>query len=157
MSERREFDRSGDRPHQPGQGQFRVFHTEDLEWRSLAVYPPEVRLAILVGDPTEPAPYLIRVRVPAGVRLPPHSHPEDRLYTVLSGVFYIGLGERFDEEKLIAHAPGTVLILPGGQPHFHWARSGEYVCQISAIGPLGFVYVDPNLDPRRRSERVAGS
>jgi quercetin dioxygenase-like cupin family protein len=157
VSDSGEFDRPGGRAHQPGQERFRVFHAEDLQWRSLAAYPPQVRLAILVGDPTAPVPYLIRVKVPAGVKLPPHSHPEDRLYTVLSGVFYIGLGERFDEERLIAHAPGTVLILPGGQPHFHWAKSGEYVCQISAIGPLGFVYVDPNLDPRRRSEGAAGS
>jgi quercetin dioxygenase-like cupin family protein len=157
MSEPREFDPSGGRPHQRGQERFRVFHAEDLRWRSLAAYPPEVRLAILVGDPTEPAPYLMRVKVPAGVKMPPHTHPEDRLYTVLSGVFYIGLGERFDEEKLIAHAPGTVLILPGGQPHFHWAKSGEYVCQISAIGPLGFVYVDPRLDPRRQPESAARS
>jgi hypothetical protein len=157
MSEPGEFNRSGGGPHQPGQERFRVLHGEELQWRSLAAYPPQVRLAILLGDPMEAGPYLIRVKVPAGVKLPPHTHPEDRLYTVLSGVFYIGLGESFDEEKLSAHAPGTVLVLPGGQPHFHWAKSGEYVCQISAMGPLGFDYVDPELDPRRHSESVSRS
>jgi hypothetical protein len=26
----------------------------------------------------------------------PHKHPENRIYTVMSGVFYIGLGEEFE-------------------------------------------------------------
>ena len=43
-----------------------------------------------------------RRRVPRGVKLMPHRHPEDRVYTVISGVFYIGLGDRFDPEKLQA-------------------------------------------------------
>lgn len=43
---------------------------------------------------------------------------------------------------------GAVIVLPGGTPHFHWARSGEYVTQVSAIGPLGLEYLDPSDDPR---------
>ena len=134
--------------HQPGQARFRAIRAEDVEWRSFAAFPPEVRLAVLVGDPSKPGPYTIRVRVPAGIKLMPHQHPEDRVYTVISGVFYIGLGEVFDETKLSAHAPGTVVVLPGGQPHFHCARSGEYVSQVTAMGPLGLHYVDPEHDPR---------
>ena len=95
--------------------------------------------------------YLIRVKVPPGVKLMPHRHPEDRIYTVMSGVFYIGLGEKFDDEKLVAHPPGAVVVLPGGTPHFHWARSGEYVTQVTAIGPLGLTYLDPSNDPRLRA------
>jgi hypothetical protein len=38
----------------------------------------------------------------------PHQHPEYRVYTVISGVFYIGLGSVFDEERLLAYPPGTV-------------------------------------------------
>jgi uncharacterized RmlC-like cupin family protein len=81
----------------------------------------------------------------------PHKHSEDRIYTVISGVFYIGLGEKFDETKLTAHAPGSVLVLPGGQPHFHWAKSGGYITQVNAIGPLGLAYIDPTNDPRNSS------
>jgi hypothetical protein len=76
----------------------------------------------------------------------PHRHPEDRIYTVMSGVFDIGLGEAFDGVQ--AFPPGTVVILPGNTPHFHWAKSGEYVTQVTAIGPLGLEYVDPTDDPR---------
>jgi quercetin dioxygenase-like cupin family protein len=102
----------------------------------------------LVGDPTKYGPYLIRVKLPAGTKMHPHKHPEDRIYTVICGVFYIGLGDEFDESNLTAHSPGSVLILPGGQPHFHWAKSGEYITQVSAIGPLGLAYLDPANDPR---------
>ncbi len=90
------------------------------------------------------------MKVPSGVKLAPHRHPEDRVYTVISGVFYIGLGDRFDDSRLQAYPPGSVIVLPGGTSHFHWARSGEYVSQVSAIGPLGLDYVDPHDDPRRR-------
>jgi quercetin dioxygenase-like cupin family protein len=95
---------------------------------------------------------VIRVKVPGGVKMMPHKHPEDRIYTVMSGVFYIGLGETFDDSKLAAYAPGSVVVLPGGQPHFHWARSGEYISQVTAIGPLGLNYLDAADDPRNRSQ-----
>jgi len=78
----------------------------------------------------------------------PHTHPEDRVYAVISGVFYIGLGDHFDENELQAYPPGSVIVLPGDTGHFHWAKSGEYVSQVTAIGPLGLEYLDPKDDPR---------
>ena len=121
---------------------------EDIDWKPFPSFPPTARLAVVVGDPTQPGLYTIRVKVPSGVKLMPHRHPEDRTYTVISGVFYIGLGEHFDADKLQAFPPGAVIVLPGGTPHFHWAKSGEYVTQVSAIGPLGLEYLDPADDPR---------
>jgi len=142
------------RPHQPDQDRFRVIRSEELEWKSFPAFPPQARLAVLVGEPNKPGPYVIRVRFPGGGKIMPHKHPEDRIYTVISGIFYIGLGEEFDERKLTAHAPGSVVVLPGGQPHFHWAKSGEYITQVTAIGPLGLAYVDPANDPRSHEARV---
>jgi quercetin dioxygenase-like cupin family protein len=134
--------------HQPGQSAFRAILAEDVEWKQFEAFPPEARLAVLVGQPLESGPYTIRVKVPNGVKLMPHLHPEDRIYTVISGVFYIGLGDKFDANKLEAYPPGAVIILPGNTSHFHWARSGEYVTQVTAIGPLGLKYVDSKDDPR---------
>jgi len=122
--------------------------SEDIDYEPFAAFPAGALLAVVVGEPTEPGPYVTRVKVPSGVKLMPHRHPEDRVYTVISGVFYIGVGERFDSESLVAYPPGAVVVLPGATPHFHWAKSGEYVTQISAIGPLGLDYVDPGDDPR---------
>jgi hypothetical protein len=49
---------------------------------------------------------------------------------------------------LEAYPPGAVIILPGNTPHFHWAKSGEYVTQVTAMGPLGLEYLSAKDDPR---------
>lgn len=121
---------------------------ENIQWAPFPAFPPSARLAILVGDTSASSPYVVRVKVPDGVKLMPHRHPEDRIYTVISGIFYIGIGERFAPEKLKAYPPGSVVVLPGNTPHFHWAKSGEYVTQVTANGPLGIEYVNPKDDPR---------
>jgi hypothetical protein len=69
----------------------------------------------LIGDISKPGPYVVRVKLPWDVKLMPHAHPEDRIYTVISGVFYIGRGQEFDPEKLVAYPPGSVIILPVGR------------------------------------------
>jgi quercetin dioxygenase-like cupin family protein len=135
--------------HQPDQAVFRSVLPEDVDWEPFAAFPPSARLAVLVGHPSEPGPYVVRVKVPSGVKLMPHRHDEDRVYTVMSGVFYIGRGDQFDEEKLEAYPPGSVVVLPGDTPHFHWAKSGEYVTQVTAIGPISLHYTNPGDDPRK--------
>jgi quercetin dioxygenase-like cupin family protein len=136
------------RAHQPGQDVFKPILPDDIDWKPFPAFPPSVRLAVVVGQPAEHAPYTIRVKSPHGAKLMPHKHPEDRVYTVISGVFYIGLGDEFDASKLEAYPPGAVVILPGNTSHFHWAKSGEYVTQITAMGPLGLEYVTAKDDPR---------
>lgn len=123
---------------------------ENIQWASFSAFPQDVKLSIVVGDPRKPGPFVVRVRVAADAKIAPHKHPEDRIYTVMAGVFYIGLGETFDPDKLRAYPPGTVLVLPGGTPHFHWAKSGEYTTQVSAIGPLGLEYINKSDDPRNK-------
>jgi len=140
--------------HQPGQEVFKTILPQDVDWKPFPAFPPSVRLAIVVGRPSEPTPYTIRVKAPHGAKLMPHKHAEDRVYTVISGVFYIGLGDRFDAAKLDAYPPGAVIVLPGNTPHFHWAKSGEYITQITALGPLGMEYLSPEDDPRNmKSEK----
>ena len=130
---------------------FSSLRSEAIHFRPFAAFPKGAELAVVVGDPQTAGPYVVRVKVAQGVRLMPHVHPEDRVYTVISGVFYIGYGTRFDASKLVAYGPGSVVVLPGGTPHFHWARSGTYVTQVSGAGPLGLRYLDPNDDPRKHA------
>ena len=139
------------RTHQPGKAVFRSILPEDIDWKPFPAFPPSVRLAVLVGQPSEAGLYVIRVKAPSGVKLMPHQPPEDRIYTVMSGVFYIGLGEQFDGDKVMAYPPGAVVVLPGNTWHFHWAKSGEYVTQVMAIGPLGLESRDLKDDPRNKS------
>jgi hypothetical protein len=138
------------RTHQPDQDVFRSILPEDIDWEAFPALPDPVRLAVVVGHTSEPGPYTVRVKVPSGVKLMPHRHQEDRVYTVMSGVFYIGRGEEFDQAKLEAYPPGAVVVLPGSTPHFHWAKSGEYVTQVTATGPISLEYVDAKDDPRSK-------
>jgi quercetin dioxygenase-like cupin family protein len=139
------------RIHEPGEAVFRAIRPEEIEWKPFPAFPPAARLAVLIGDPSQPGPYVIRVHLAAGGRLMPHKHPEDRVYTVISGVFYIGLGETFDETRLTAYGAGSIVVLPGDQAHFHCAKSGDYITQVTAIGPLGLTYLDAANDPRLRA------
>ena len=63
----------------------------------------------------------------------------------MSGVFYIGLGDQFDGDKVKVFPPGCAA---GNTSHFHWAKFGGYITQATAIGPLGLEYLDPTDDPR---------
>jgi len=60
-------------------------------------------------------------------------------------------GEECDADKLQAYPPGSVIVLPGDTAHFHWAKSGQYVTQVTAIGPLGLEYQHPSDDPRKNA------
>ena len=71
------------RPHQPGQANFRSILPEQIDWQPFPAFPPEARLAVMVGHPAERGPYVVRVKVPGGTKLMPHKHPEDRIYTVI--------------------------------------------------------------------------
>ena len=82
------------RIHQPGQAEFKAILPEAIDWKPFPAFPPSVRLAVLVGQPSERGPYVIRVKVPAGVKLMPHKHPEDRIYTVMSRTCTVGFFRR---------------------------------------------------------------
>jgi hypothetical protein len=42
------------RTHQPGQAVFRSVLPEDINWKPFPAFPPSVRLAVVVGEPSEP-------------------------------------------------------------------------------------------------------
>jgi len=67
---------------------------------------------------------------------------------------YIGLGDEFDGDKLEAYPPGAVIVLPGNTSHFHRAKASEYIAQVTAVGPLGFEYVNPKDDPRNSNSGI---
>jgi hypothetical protein len=52
------------RDHQPGEAVFRSILPEDIDWKPFPAFPPSARLAVLVGEPSQAGPYLIRVKDP---------------------------------------------------------------------------------------------
>jgi mannose-6-phosphate isomerase-like protein (cupin superfamily) len=121
---------------------------QDVHWSANPSIPPGGQSALIYGDPRRGAPYITRVKLPANYRVLPHSHPEERVYTVISGTFYIGFGNEFDQSKLFPFPAGSVFVVPANQAHFHLMQSGEAIVQISGTGPSGIEYVNHEDDPR---------
>jgi quercetin dioxygenase-like cupin family protein len=67
----------------------------------------------------------------------PHTHPDNRYTTVLSGELYAGLGETMDAAKATRYPAGSFFIMPAGQVHYSLARDGEVTYQESGMGPTG--------------------
>ena len=100
--------------------------------------PDQLQSAVVFGDPTKPGLYVQRFRFPPGLKVPPHWHPEEmRTVVVLSGTLYYAFGEHWDEKKLTALPPGSFFYEPPHVPHFAWAKDGEVILQLTAIGPSG--------------------
>jgi quercetin dioxygenase-like cupin family protein len=100
--------------------------------------------AVLYGDPTKSGTYVYRSKFAPGSKNMPHWHPEERTVVILSGTLYYGLGEQWDESKLIALPAGTFLAEPPKTIHFTWAKEGEVILQVTGIGPTGTTLVQPS-------------
>jgi len=96
---------------------------------------PDVFYAGIYGDPTKPGPYAFRVRAQAGHRLAPHTHPDERTVTVLSGTYWSGVGEIFADDKLQAFPAASFYVIPAGVPHFSAVLEGEVEFQEAGVGP----------------------
>ena len=60
------------------------------------------------GESHGPALTAIVEGFPAGLKLMPHFHPDEwRTGVVLSGTYYFGVGEQWDETKLKSYSAGT--------------------------------------------------
>jgi quercetin dioxygenase-like cupin family protein len=115
---------------------------KDIEFKGPLSGPPQT--VVLYGDPTKPGLFVTRVKFSAGWKDQPHWHPEEvRTVAVLSGTFYFGRGETWDESKFRAYPAGTFYSEPPKAPHFTWAKDGDVVIQVTGIGPSGKTFIKP--------------
>ncbi|SRR6266581_2779050 len=105
--------------------------------------------AVVSGDPSQPGPYVMRIKAPDGFRIPPHWHPQDENVTVLSGTFRVGTGEKWDDAALRDLGPGGFLLIPREMRHFASSR-GETIIQLHGVGPFQINWVNPADDPNRQ-------
>lgn len=115
---------------------------EQIQWRPHPVVAGG-HIAVLLGDPAGEGPYAVRMRFPPNSRVQPHTHPEDRSYTVLAGEWKLGFGERFDEGALRSYSAGSLYRLPRGVAHFQATGSGETIIQIQGRGPSATNFLRP--------------
>ena len=133
-----------------GQKPDHIMMTEpELKWADAPPsLPPGAKLAVLEGDPAQPGPFTMRVKVPANYKVPPHWHPADEHVTVISGSFFMGLGDKFDKKVMKELTPGGFAVMVTGTRHFAMTKK-ESVVQVHGIGPWGINYVNPADDPRQ--------
>jgi len=114
---------------------------QDIVYEGLPGAPQHVTL---YSDSSQPGLYVDRIRFLPGMKVMPHWHPDTvRTVLVMSGTFYFAVGEQWDESKLVAYPAGTLYSEPPRTPHYAWAKDGEVILQITAIGPTGNVAVAP--------------
>jgi len=115
---------------------------ETLQWAG-PPDNPQLKAAWALGSESEPGMYALRVSLAKGGRIPPHSHPDTRYSTVLSGTLYVGFGETADDARLVAVPAGAVYVAPKGVSHFLYAKDGDVVYQEGGNGPTATVPVNP--------------
>ena len=115
---------------------------ESLRWEG----PPNIpalKAAWVLGAEQKPGPYILRVKLAANGLIPPHTHPDERNTTVLSGTIYVGLSDTFDKDKVIAIPAGAVYVAPANIPHYIWAKDGNAEYQESGFGPTATTILKP--------------
>jgi pimeloyl-ACP methyl ester carboxylesterase len=111
-----------------------------------------IETVVLKGNPDQAGVYTIMLRVPAHTRIAVHSHRDDRVATVISGIWQIGYGDKFDEAKLKALPPGSFYTEPPSRNHFAETGNEAVVVQITGFGPSSTEYVDTSQDPRKQRQ-----
>jgi anti-sigma factor ChrR (cupin superfamily) len=119
-----------------------------LSWgRAPAGLPEGARAAVVRGDPTKPAPFVMRADLPAGYEVPPHWHPTSEKVRVLEGTLLMGRGRQWRTPDLQAMNPGAVGTIAARQPHYVQAKTRALI-EIQSVGPFEITYVNPKDDPR---------
>ncbi len=112
---------------------------QDIIYKGLAGSPQHVTL---FGDPSQPGLYVDRIKFLPGMKVMPHWHPDAvRTVLIVSGTLYFAVGEQWDESKLKAYPADTFYSEPSRTPHYAWAKDGEVILQVTAIGHTGNVPV----------------
>ena len=116
----------------------------EMQWRAAPPgLPTGAEMVVLDGNPAEKGFFTVRLKTPAGYRIPPHTHPTAERVTVISGTVRLGIGEKFDEAAAREFGPGSFAVLPPGVPHYAYMPV-ETVLQIHSEGPFERKPVDAN-------------
>ncbi len=125
---------------------------EDLVWGEPTDIPSGAKGTVIEGDPSKAGYFTVRAKFPAGYKIAPHTHPAAERLTVLSGNLNMGMGEKFDKDATKPMPAGTYFSMPAGMAHFVYTTE-ETEIQLSAVGPWGITYINPEDDPRNNTKK----
>lgn len=109
--------------------------------------PAGAELVVLAGNPGEAGVFVLRLKFPAGYVIPPHTHSQDELVTVISSRLGVAMGDTLDRDAAPLLAPGSFVQLPANMSHYAWADE-ETVVQLAGMGPFDNTYIQEADDPR---------
>jgi uncharacterized RmlC-like cupin family protein len=107
-----------------------------------------IQTTVLLGDPTKPGLYTIRLSIPANTKIQAHTHRDDRSAMVMSGIWYFGYGRVANDAATKPLPPGSFYTEPGGVAHFALTKAEPVVVYITGVGPTDTVYLSTTDDPR---------
>ena len=115
--------------------------------------PPELprgaKLAVISGNPAQPEPFTLRLQMPDGYTIAPHTHPTDEHVTVLSGTLRAAMGNTWDDTALGDFPAGSYANMATGMAHYVKAK-GATVVQVHGVGPFVVNYVNPADHPAKK-------
>ena len=111
--------------------------------------PKGGEMAGLSGDAGKSGPFTVRLKMPAGYKIPAHKHPHTERITVISGELYFGTGDKLDEKEASKLGSGGFVELPANTNHYAFTKEPT-VIQIGGEGPFGIMYVNPADDPSKK-------
>ena len=124
-----------------------------LNWMPApAVFPAGAQMAVLEGNPAGTGEFTVRLKLPDGYRIPPHTHPTDENVTVITGAFKVGMGPTFAADSMVTLGVGGFVTAPAGHAHYA-AAQGATIVQVHALGPFALTYVNPSDAPRAAAPR----
>jgi len=128
-----------------------AFTPDQIKWRPPPPFvAPGAQLAVIEGNPmADTGDYTVRLRMPDAYKIAPHWHPNRENVTVISGNFKVGMGDKFDEAKMMTFPAGSFAYLDPEMHHYAMA-SGEVTVQVHGMSPLQFNYVNPADDPSKK-------
>ena len=119
------------------------YKADGLAWQpGPSSLPAGSQIVVLEGNPRQAGLFTMRVRVPAGASLAPHTHPRHERVTVLSGVIGLAFGTSNDPSLLRVLRAGDYYVNPPETPHY-LRFAEEAVLQITTEGPWGLNYLNP--------------
>jgi quercetin dioxygenase-like cupin family protein len=127
-----------------------MYTPDAIKWGEPPPFVPKgAKVAVLYGDPSKDGLFVIRVRLPASYRVPPHSHPTDEIVTVLSGTLLVGMGDKLVPGSAKPFPANSLIVAPAKTNHFVLTKQPT-VIEVTAMGPLAFNYVNPADDPSKK-------
>jgi quercetin dioxygenase-like cupin family protein len=128
-----------------------VFTPGEIKWGPAPdSVPTGAQAAVLYGDPAKEGAFAMRMKLPKGYRIPPHTHPKPEVVSVISGAVKLGMGPSGDAAKARALPAGSFFALQPDMVHYASADE-ESVIQLNGSGPWGINYVNPKDDPRTKA------